>query len=274
MTICPLDWRMNMSAIKPIRILFLLTLGLALALPAWAQTNGKSAAGSNSKAVVGAGSPSDSAVLDGSDDPEDLEVKQIANYYTNYLSEYRLGPQDMISVEVFGQCPDYCRHDVIVPPTARMSYPLVREGVFVGGRTVEQVADDITKKLEEFIIDPKVTVTLTRPGSARYAVMGKVGLPGVRVMDRRISINEAIMEAGGLAKGANKDKVFIARFSPDGIMMKEQVDIEAIERGKIPTIFLRPGDQVLVGEKGFTWSKLFNVIGQISAARILFGSPF
>lgn len=260
-----------MSASKSLTITLLFVV--ALAMPALAQDSSETSKKSDGKAVVAA-TPPETPEVETADDPEEQEVKQISNYYTNYLSEYRLGPQDMISVEVFGQCPDYCRNDVIVPPTARMSYPLVREGVFVGGRTVEEVAAEITKKLEEFIIDPKVTVTLTRPGSARYAVMGKVGLPGVRIMDRRISINEAILEAGGLAKGASKDKVYIARFSTDGLMSKEQIDLEAIERGKIPTIFLKPGDQVLVGEKGFTWSKVFNVIGQVSAARILFGSPF
>ncbi|NNE67989.1 MAG: hypothetical protein HKN33_15615 [Pyrinomonadaceae bacterium] len=208
------------------------------------------------------------------EDPENAATNQIVSYYSNYLEEYRLGPQDIISVEVFGQCPDYCRTNVVVPPTARVSYPLLREGVFVGGRTVTEVADDITKQLEEYIIDPKVTVTLMRAGSARYAVMGKVGVPGVRIMERRISINEAILEAGGLAKGASKKKVYLARFSPDGYMTKEQVDLVAIERGKSPTIFLKPGDQVIVGEKGFTWNKLLNVLGQASAARILFGSPF
>lgn len=207
-------------------------------------------------------------------DDEEKEAEKTVAYYNNYLDEYRLGPNDIISVEVFQQCPDYCKTDVSVPPTARMSYPLIREGVFVGGKTVEQVADDITKKLEEYIIDPKVTVTLVRPGSARYAVMGKVGVPGVRVMDRRISINEAILEAGGISKEGSKKKVFIARVDSQGFYNTEEVDLVAIEQGKIPTMFLKPGDQVFVGEKGFTLGKFFDYLGKASAARILFGSPF
>jgi len=247
---------------------------LALALPAAAQTGEPEPNPAEMKAVPAATPPSVIEDETESVDPEDIETERIVNYYSNYLEEYRLGPQDIISVEVFGQCPDYCRMDVMVPPTARMSYPLIRDGVFVGGKTVTQVADEITKRLEEYIIDPKVTVTLSRAGSARYAVMGKVGVPGVRVMERRISINEAILEAGGLSKGANKNKIYLARFTPEGFMTQEQIDLVAIERGKVPTIFLKPGDQIIVGEKGFTWSKLLNVIGKASAARILFGSPF
>jgi polysaccharide export outer membrane protein len=211
---------------------------------------------------------------DKTDEEEDQDATEVVSYYNNYLSEYKLGPNDIISVEVFGQCPDYCRTALTVPPTAKVSYPLIREGVFVGGRTTVQVQDAITKALDEYIIDPKVTVTLVKAGSARYAVMGKVGVPGVRIMDRKVSINEAILEAGGLAKGADKKKVFLARFTPQGFLERKEVDLEGIERGKIPTIFLQPGDQVIVGEKGFTWGKFFSVLERASFARILFGSPF
>jgi hypothetical protein len=63
------------------------------------------------------------------------EEAAVLSYYSNYLSEYRLGPNDVISVEVFGQCPDYCKENITVPPTAKVSYPLIREGVMVGGKT-------------------------------------------------------------------------------------------------------------------------------------------
>lgn len=262
-----------MSANKSFKIALILAVSALLALPAIAQTTivGEER---DATALASSAKPGTDPVVVSTDDQDEPEIKEIVNYYTNYLSEYRLGPQDIVSVEVFGQCPDYCRQDIIVPPTARMSYPLLREGVFVGGRTVEEVASEITKRLEEFIIDPKVTVTLMRPGSARYAVMGKVGVPGVRIMERRISINEAIYEAGGLAKGASKSKVYLARFSPTGYMTRERVNLEAIEKGKEPTVFLKPGDQVIVGAKAFSWDKIWGAIGQASAARILFGSPF
>jgi len=255
-----------------IRLLLIITIGLVTAMPIVAQSVVDVDADREKDAIVAPTPPV--AENSNEDDDETKEAEKVTQYYTNYLDEYKLGPQDIISVEVFGQCPDYCRTDIAVPPTARLSYPLIREGIFVGGKTVLEVADEITKKLEEYIIDPKVNVTLRRAGSARYAVMGNVGVPGVRIMDRRISVNEAILEAGGLAKGANKKKIFIANFSPSGIMTRQQVDLVAIEKGKIPTIFLKPGDQVIVGKKNFTWSGFFDVLGKASAARILFGSPF
>ena len=210
----------------------------------------------------------DKAVIETTGDDE------ILPYYNNYLKEYRLGPSDVISVEVFGQCPDYCKLSIPVPPNARISYPLIREGVMVAGKTVEQVAAEITKKLDEFIIDPKVTVTLDKAMSTRYSVMGNVAVPGVRVMDRKVSVYEAILESGGVTKNGNKDKVYVVSYAKDGRLARKQVSLAQMESGKAEMVFLSPGDQVFVAGKGFTIEKFFDVLGKASAARLLFGSPF
>ncbi len=197
-------------------------------------------------------------------------------YYNNYMSEYRLGPNDIISVEVFGQCPDYCIIGKTVPPTARISYPLIREGVLVGGKTIEQVQDEITKKLDEYIIDPKVSVTLDKAMSARYSVLGKVAAPGVRVMDRKVSLYEAIVESGGILKDGDKKRVTLYRFNAQGRLTPQTVNLLEIERGKADMVFLNPGDQVFVPDQGFKLNvnTIFKILEKASVARLLFGSPF
>lgn len=202
------------------------------------------------------------------------EEAEILPYYNNYLKEYRLGPNDVISVEVFGQCPDYCLMSKTVPPTARISYPLIREGVLVGGKTVEQVAEEITKKLDEYIIDPKVNVTLEKAMSVRYSVMGKVAMPGIRVMDRKVSIYEAILEAGGITKEGNKKKIALLRFDAQGRLSRQDINLTEMETGKTPMIYLNPGDQVFVSGKGFTMDKLLETAGKFSVVRLLFGAGF
>ena len=174
------------------------------------------------------------------------EEAAVLSYYSNYLTEYRLGPNDIISVEVFGQCPDYCKENITVPPTAKVAYPLIRGGVLVGGRTVEQVQDEITKKLDEYIIEPKVTVTLVKAMSARYSVMGKVAAPGIRVMDRKVSLYEAVIESGGVLKTGDKKKIALIRFGENGTLSRQNVNLAEIESGKVPMIYLNPGDQVFV----------------------------
>jgi len=202
------------------------------------------------------------------------EAEAIVPYYNNYLKEYRLGPNDVISIEVFGQCPDYCKTGIAVPPTARISYPLVRDGVMVGGKTVEDVAAEITKKLDEFIIDPKVTVTLDKAMSARYSVLGKVAAPGVRVLDRKVSVYEAIVESGGVAKDGDMKKVVIYSYNGQGRITSKQVNLKEIQSGRGEMVFLNPGDQVFVSGKGFSIDKVFDIVSKFSAARLLFGTPF
>jgi protein involved in polysaccharide export with SLBB domain len=213
-------------------------------------------------------SPDDPSTGDGS-----AEENAILPYYNNYLKEYRLGPSDQISVEVFGQCPDYCKTGITIPPNARISYPLIRDGVMVAGKTVEDVAAEITKKLDEFIIDPKVTVTLDKAVATRYAVMGNVAQPGVRVMDRKVSVYEAILEAGGVTREGDKNKIALVSYGKDGRLSRRVVSLKDMEAGKSEMIYLNPGDQVFVTGKGFSLSKVFDILGRASSIRYIAGSP-
>lgn len=201
------------------------------------------------------------------------EEDAIIPYYDNYLKEYRLGPSDQISVEVFGQCPDYCKTGITIPPNARISYPLVREGILVAGKTVEQVAAEITRKLDEFIIDPKVSVTLDKANATRYSVMGNVAVPGVRVMDRKVSVYEAVLEAGGVTKNGDKSKVALVSYGKGGRLSRRVINLSAIESGKSEMVYLSPGDQVFVTGKGFSIAKVFDVMLKASSLRYVVGSP-
>ncbi len=207
---------------------------------------------------------------------DDETEAAILPYYQNYLSDYRLGPNDIISVEVFGQCPDYCVIGKTVPPNATLSYPLIREGVFVGGKTTLEIQDEITEKLNEYIIDPKVNVTLEKAGSARYSVLGKVVSPGVRIMDRKVSLYEAIVESGGVLKDGDKKRVTLFRYDQQGRLSQQSVNLLEIERGKGEMIFLQPGDQVFVPDEGFKFnlSTVFKVLERASIVRLFLGSPF
>lgn len=219
--------------------------------------------------------PTAVTVTPGDGEPEPgPESDAILPYYDNYLKEYRLGPSDMISVEVFGQCPDYCKTGITIPPNARISYPLVREGIMVAGKTVEQVAAEITRKLDEFIIDPKVTVTLDKAMATRYSVMGNVASPGVRVMDRKISVYEAILESGGVTKNADRKKIALVSYGKDGRLTRRVVSLADMEAGTAEMVYLNPGDQVFVTGKGFTIGKVFDILTRASSLRYMVGSPY
>ncbi len=200
------------------------------------------------------------------------EEAAILPYYNNYLLEYRLGPEDVISVEVFGQ-PNYSKAGIVIPPTARIAYPLVAGGIFVGGKTTEEVSAIIRKKLDEYIIDPDVTVSLVKVGSARYGVLGKVGVPGVKIMNRRYSLYEAVVEAGGIVKEGDRKRVLLVRLTPDGGFTQTVVDFDKLIAGKMEVPYLVPGDQIIVPEKKWSFTKILDSISRVSALRVLLGSP-
>lgn len=187
------------------------------------------------------------------------EEAAVLPYYNNFMTTYRLGPEDVIAITVFGH-ERYSKGAIQVPPDGEIAHPLIPEGIFVVGKTTKQVRDEVAKRLDEYIIDPKVSVSLEQARSARYSVIGDVGQPGVKPMTRRLTLYEAITEAGGVLRTGDKKKVTVLRRQAGGNMNLIKVDIAAIEKGKNPDAFyLVPGDQVVV--PGNKFKKVQDVLG-------------
>jgi polysaccharide export outer membrane protein len=187
------------------------------------------------------------------------EEEAIVPYYNNFFTTYRLGPEDVISVTVFGQ-DRYSKSGITVPPSGRISLALIPDGIFVNGKTVDQVAELVKKRYDEFIIDPQVSVSLDRAGSYRYSVIGDVAQPGIKLMSRRLSVTEALSEAGGVLQTGNRSKVFVLRRQSNGTLTPIPVNVTAIYKGQAPdSVYLVPGDQVVV--PGNTLKKLQTIMG-------------
>lgn len=204
------------------------------------------------------------------------EEAAIVPYYNNFFTTYRLGPEDVISVSVFNQ-DRYSRAGIIVPPSGRISLSLIPGGIFVNGKTVDEVANLITKKYDEYIIDPQITVSLDKAASYRYSIIGDVRQPGIRLMNHRLTVTEALAEAGGVLSTGNKSKVVVLRRQPNGVLSPIAVDVSAIYKGKAPdSTYLVPGDQIVVpGNKLKTLQKIMAFSPILSFARIFAGGlPF
>jgi polysaccharide export outer membrane protein len=204
------------------------------------------------------------------------EENEVVPFYNNFFTTYRLGPEDVISVSVFGQ-DRYSRAGIVIPPSGRISLALIPGGIFVNGKTVDEVAELIRKQYDEYIIDPQVTVSLDKGFSYRYAVIGDVAQPGIRLMNRRMTVTEALTEAGGVLPTGNRSKVVVLRRQANGMLSPIAVNVSAIYKGQSPdNTYLVPGDQVLVpGNKLKTWQKIMSLSPILSFARIFTGGlPF
>lgn len=203
------------------------------------------------------------------------EESAVVPYYNNFFNTYRLGPEDVISVSVFGQ-DRYSRSGIIVPPSGRISLALIPGGIFVNGKTVDEVAELIKKRYDEYIIDPQVSVSLDKGNSYRYAVIGDVAQPGIRLMSRRMTVTEALSEAGGVLMTGNKSKVVVLRRQENGVLAPIAVNVSAIYKGKAADdTYLVPGDQIIVpGNKLKTLAKIMSFSPILSFARIFTGGLF
>ena len=216
---------------------------------------------------------------DVSDDMQANRLEQMSEeaavnpFYNNFFSTYRLGPEDVISVDVFNQ-DRYSRKAIIVPPSGRISLSLIPGGVFVNGKTVDEVAEIIKKKYDEYIIDPQVTVSLEKASSYRYSVIGDVGQPGIRLMSHRMTVSEAIAEAGGVLNTGSKSRVVVLRRQSSGVLAQIPVNLDSIYKGKAAdNVYLVPGDQIVVpGNKLKTLQTIMGFTPIMSFARI-FGAP-
>ncbi len=215
------------------------------------------------------------------DAPEDTQLNRheqpseeaaVVPYYNNFFTTYRLGPEDVVSVNVFGQ-DRYSRSGIIVPPSGRISLALIPGGIFVNGKTVDEVAETIKKRYDEYIIDPQVSVSLDKASSYRYSVIGDVGQPGIRMMSHRMTVTEALAEAGGVLSTGNRSKVVVLRRQADGNLTPIAVNVSAIYKGKAPDVtYLVPGDQVVVpGNKLKSFQKIMTFFPILSFARIFTG---
>src|SRR5687767_13868989 len=196
----------------------------------------------------------------------------IVQQYNNFFTTYRLGPEDVVSVNVFAH-ERYSKQGIVIPPSGRIYLALIPEGIFVNGKTVDQVSELIKKRYDEYIIGPQVSVSLDRAGSYRYSVVGDVAQPGIRLMTRRLSVTEAIAESGGVLQTCNKSKVYVVRKQANGNLQPIPVNVSGICKGQAPdSVSLQPGDQVIVpGNKWKTFDKITSFLPILSFARIFTG---
>ena len=200
------------------------------------------------------------------------EENAVVPFYNNFFTTYRLGPEDVISVTVFGQ-DRYSRSGIAIPPSGRISLALIPGGLFVNGKTVDEVAELIKKRYDEYIIDPEVTVSLDKAASYRYSIIGDVAQPGIRLMNRRLTVTEAIAEAGGVLGTGDKSKVVLLRRQQDNSLAQIPVNVSAIYKGKAPdSTYLIPGDQIFVpGNRMKKVQSIMGLVQVLSFARIFTG---
>ena len=88
-------------------------------------------------------------------------------------TDYRIGPQDILTITVFGE-PDLS-NKFTVEQDGTFTFPLVRR-IQAGGVTLRDLEQEIKKKLADgFLRNPQVTVVVETYRSQRILVLGAHG---------------------------------------------------------------------------------------------------
>ena len=167
--------------------------------------------------------------------------------YQEFYDTYRLGPADEIAIRVKGQ-PDYTLERVKVSPTGNVYHPLLG-ALEVAGATIPQLIERLTRDMSEYLKNPKVNVELLEANSAKIGVLGDVLRPGILVMNKPMSVLEAITASGGIADTGDKSGVVVLRQLRDGRAQTLKVNVKHILEGKAgaeENIALQAGDTVIV----------------------------
>jgi polysaccharide export outer membrane protein len=170
-----------------------------------------------------------------------------ATQSSQLVNEYRIGPMDLLNINVFGVTD--LTQEVRVDSLGNITMPLIRS-VHAGGRTPGELQDEIAAKLSSgYLQSPQVSVFVKEYTSQRITVEGAVEKPGVFPIMGPTTLLQAIATSGGLQDMADRKGVVIFR-TINGQKMGAVYDVNAISHGAVDDPMLYRDDLVVVEQSG------------------------
>lgn len=184
---------------------------------------------------IGASSPYSASL------PEPDSAKATSDFTQ---SDYRISPQDVLEINVFGF--PHLSRAVQVDGTGRVSLPLIG-GVIAGGRTVSEFEADVTRRLgAKYLQSPQVSVFIKESVGQRVTVEGAVKKPGVYTLKGKTTLLQALAMAEGINEIGDLT-VTLIRVS-DQRRVSAKYDVSAIRAGQAADPLVYGSDTIVVDE--------------------------
>jgi polysaccharide export outer membrane protein len=163
-------------------------------------------------------------------------------------STYRIGPHDLLAIQVFQVEELSSEERVGEDGTVVMS---LIGAVQVGGLTPKEAESRIAAALgQSYLQNPQVNIFVKEYASQNVTVTGAVKKPGVFPLQGRMTLLQGIAMAEGVNTVANDNEVVIFRSDPTGATRAYVVDLEKVEKGTLADPVLIADDRVIVPESG------------------------
>jgi polysaccharide export outer membrane protein len=168
-------------------------------------------------------------------------------------SGYILSANDQVVVDVFGE--DDLRTNGRLNGEGNLSVPLLGS-IHLAGMTLSQAASKLTELYgRDYLVSPKVNVTLAGYAKRRFTILGQVNRPGSYEMPEGspegVDLLEAIAMAGGYTRIAAPERVTVRRGSGSNADQVVKVDAKRAARDGRGSFRVEPGDTITVGESIF-----------------------
>jgi polysaccharide export outer membrane protein len=172
-------------------------------------------------------------------------------------SSYVLRPNDSISVAVYEE-PDLSV-EVRILKTGQASFPLIGS-VEIGGLSVAAASEKIRELYaKDYLVDPKVTLTVNGYATEFVSVIGAVQSPGQIPIPESgvLDLAAAMATAGGPSPVADTNNIQLVRAGGSS----SSYSMAAIQ-GQAGRVRLGPGDRVIVNQSPFV-GKSVTLLGQV-----------
>jgi polysaccharide export outer membrane protein len=163
--------------------------------------------------------------------------------WTVRVEEYTLKVGDAVTVRVFGsETPSLSAK---IRSDGRIPMPFAGE-IVAAGKHPLQLAKEIETRLKEFLVSPRVSVSVDTASPVVVTVLGEVGNKGNQSLEPPATLLQALAQAGGLSDFADDEAIFVVRRAPLPRRIRFTWDALINNTGGAGTFQLRTGDVVVV----------------------------
>ena len=190
---------------------------------------------------------------------------QIDATLSKHLFDAKIMPKDILQIQVFSMTPEASEpfnllkgatgtssttensvYNYLVSNDGTIVMPILGS-VKVGGLTKNETENLLKGKIKPYLSESENVVVHVRMMNYKYAVLGGVTSPGLyTTQNEKVSILEAIAQAGDLTTFAYRDRIYLIRENSEGQKEYHQLNINDANIISSPYYYLQQNDVIYV----------------------------
>jgi polysaccharide export outer membrane protein len=188
---------------------------------------------------------------------------------SKFLYDAKIMPKDILQIQVFSMTPEAAEpfnlikttnssvttttttgqgtvYDYLVNNDGNIEYPVLGT-IHLGGLSKSEAEQLIKSKIQPYMSESENVVVHVRMVNYKYAILGGVKSPGLyTTQNEKVSILEAIAQAGDLTTFAYRDRIYLIRENSEGQKEYHKLNINDANIISSPYYYLQQNDVIYV----------------------------